>query len=266
MALPLAAFSLLSIALTSCDNVAEEDRFVPVETTVVARRVLVQEFTGQGCTNCPLGASTIHGLQDQYPGSIISVNMHPENTQYTIPMGNIYLPSKEATVYYNYYKPSSFPAVCIDGSNPNSSISSWSNLIETALETESSADLQLFSDYDAATRKLTVTYKTNFNKVFNAPLAINLWITENGIVGPQFSGFNVLMDYVHNHVLRTTMTGEWGEEIAKSFVPDYEYTGTFNITLDESWVAENCEVVGFLQNPNSKIVEQCTEIAVVAAE
>lgn len=252
--------------LASCDNVDEEDRFVKVERPEIARKVLVQEFTGQGCINCPQGAALVHSLQSQYPGSIVAVNLHPENTQYTRPLGGLKLTSKEATAYYQYYKPSMLPSAVIDGASPVSNVALWTDAILQAIARPTAADLDLSIEYDSSTRELKVTYHSKFNDVFSSPLNINVWLMENDIVGPQYSGANILRDYIHNHVLRTSLTGEWGVAVADSFIPDDEFTATFSITLDESWKAENCEVIAFLQNPSTKIVEQSAEAPVVMHE
>lgn len=274
---------ILMAALTpcfiSCDDVDEADRYIKVDPPtedpdpegpgtedpkVIPHKVLIQEFTGQGCINCPQGAAIVHSLQSQNPGSIIAVNLHPENTQYTRPLGNIKLTSPLATVYYNYYRPASFPSACINGSTPVSNISLWTNEILTAAKLESAADLNLTTEYDPATRNLKVTYDSRFVKAFNSPLNINIWIMENGIVGPQFSGSNILLDYIHNHVLRTSLTGDWGVSMANSFAENDKFNASFTIKLDDSWVAENCEVIAFLQNPSSKNVEQAAEAPVIS--
>lgn len=257
------AFFALSATFASCDNVDEADRFIKVERPEIARKVLIQEFTGQGCINCPNGAALVKDLSSQYPGSIISVNMHPENTQYTRPLGRLLLTSTEATVYYNYFKPSMLPSALIDGSEPISNLALWTNAVMNALERPSAADLEVTTDYDKDTRELTVTYKAKFNQIYSGQLSINIWLTESNIVGPQYSGSNIIMDYVHNHVLRTSLTGEWGVLAGESFIPDDEITATFSVTLDPSWIAENCGVVAFLQDPSSKSVEQSAEAHVI---
>ncbi len=258
------ALAVTGSILSSCDNVDEADRFIKVERPTISRKVLIQEFTGQGCINCPQGAALVHSLQSQYPGSIIAVNLHPENTQYTRPLGKLQLTSPEATVYYTYYHPSSLPAACIDGNQPISNVALWTNAILNAVSMASAADLDIETEYSKDTRELKVTYNANFNSIYDSPLNINIWVMENNIVGPQYSGSNIIFDYVHNHVLRTSLTGDWGVTIANSFIPDNNFKNSFTITLDESWVAENCEVIAFLQNPSSKIVEQSAEAPVVA--
>ncbi|MDE6271700.1 MAG: Omp28 family outer membrane lipoprotein [Muribaculaceae bacterium] len=256
----------LLAGLASCDNVDEADRFIKVERPEIARKVLVQEFTGQGCINCPQGAALVHSMQSQYPGAIVAVNLHPENTQYTRPLGGLKLTSKEATAYYQYYKPAMLPSAVIDGAAPVSNVSLWTDAILQAIARPAPADLELTTEYNSATRELKVTYSSTFNEVFSSPLNINVWLMENDIVGPQYSGSNILRDYVHNHVLRTSLTGEWGVAVADSFIPNDKFTATFSIVIDESWKAENCEVIAFLQNPSSKAVEQSAEAPVINHE
>lgn len=262
----LFALSGLAFGFAACDNVDEAERFTKVERPAIARKVLIQEFTGQMCINCPLGAATVHALQEEYPGDVIAVNLHPEDNINTRPMGNLNLTNPVATAYYQYYQPSGFPSAIIDGSGPNDKYQLWTQEVKNALEKESSADLSLETEYDDSTRELKVTYKSRFNQIYSAPLTINLWVMENGIVGPQLSGNNLLFDYVHNHVLRGSLTGDWGVQIADSFIPEDEFTATFSIILDSSWKAENCEVVGFLQNPATKSVEQSAEASVINTE
>ena len=57
-----------------CDDVKEgPERYQHVGLIESDRRVLVFEFTGQSCTNCPLGAQTIQEIHESYPDNIVAV-------------------------------------------------------------------------------------------------------------------------------------------------------------------------------------------------
>lgn len=47
--------SLFAVGLTlaACSDIAEDDRFEYVEPAEVAKRVLIEDLTGQLCLNCP---------------------------------------------------------------------------------------------------------------------------------------------------------------------------------------------------------------------
>ncbi|MDE6786784.1 MAG: Omp28-related outer membrane protein, partial [Muribaculaceae bacterium] len=66
--------------------------------------------------------------------------------------------------------------------------------------------------------------------------------------------------YEHNHVLRASLNGDWGEELGKSFVDGEKKEGTASMTLKEDWVAENCDVVVFVYGDDNKEVEQAISI------
>lgn len=252
-------------AVTSCDNVDVEDRLIPVERPDVARRVLIQEFTGINCVNCPTGAAKIHSIQEAYPESAIVVGMHPGGTGFSGPIGTFNLNSDLARVYYDYFKPDGFPAAMFDGSSPQINVEMWTKSFMDAVAIPAKGEIELETQYDPATRNLTVKYEVEMNEAYSQSLNINLWIVEDGIVGPQKSGSTIIFEYVHNHVLRTSMNGDWGTKLADSFTIGQRFNGESSITLDAGWVAENCKVVGFLQN-GARRVEQAVEADVIPAE
>ncbi len=65
----------------------------------------------------------------------------------------------------------------------------------------------------------------------------------------------------HNHVLRVGITETFGIPIfSNPLATNDEDTKTLNITLDSEWVADNCEVVAFIYNDETKEIINC-EIA-----
>ena len=251
------ATSVLSPAcfLSSCDNVDEADRKIPVERPEIASRVLIQEFTGQWCTNCPEGAAAVHSLIEAFPDAVVAVCLHPEGTAYTRPLGDLVLTSAVATDYYNTYRPSAFPAALIDGSNPENNYDIWGSLAINAMNKKAIANIECTTSFDESTRTLTVDYDLLFNEAYYSELLLNVWLTEDGIVGPQIVGARPQWDYVHNHVLRTSATGSWGISVGDEFIPDEHYTGTLTLKIDESWNADNCNVVAFLQTPSKQVTQ-----------
>ena len=66
--LPLCLFAAVML-LASCDNISEDERFIYVKPADVKRRVLIEDFTGQRCVNCPAAHEEIDRLQEQYGDS-----------------------------------------------------------------------------------------------------------------------------------------------------------------------------------------------------
>ena len=63
----------LLLLCISCSNISEEERLIEVQPSLpetpdvtVMRRVLIEDFTGQRCVNCPTATQTISDLQQAY--------------------------------------------------------------------------------------------------------------------------------------------------------------------------------------------------------
>ena len=69
--------ALTAIIVASCSNIAEDDRLIYIEPVLNAgRNVLIEDFTGQRCTNCPKATDAIHEMQEAYGSSVIPVAIH----------------------------------------------------------------------------------------------------------------------------------------------------------------------------------------------
>ncbi len=260
---------------SGCDNVDEDDRYIKVEKPVIdnPRTLLIMEFTGNDCLNCPLGAATVEQIkEDEEPGRVISVGLHPYGSHFTEPMPSLHTPTKKqdlrsdaATALFDYYQPSGFPAALFDGlkSSMSGSTGDWIQRASEALTLTSYLTLSADCDYDADTRQLTVDYEVEFLDDVNRKLNVTVWLVENHIMGTQTmpdgkKNFN----YEHNHVLRTSLNGNWGEELGVSFAAESKLQGTASTTLNEDWVADNCDVVVYVYRDDNKEVEQATSVGI----
>lgn len=254
------AMMALAAGFAACDDISEDDRFIAMDRPEVKRTVLIQEFTGMRCTNCPDGARQVEAIKQVY--DVISVNMHPKGPIFTIPLDQFLdLRCEEATAMYQYWRPTGFPAAVINGTAPNTSITSWTNVVGAFAEQSSPLEIKLNVAYDDATRTATADYEAIFNDIYSEDCSIMLWITENGIEGKQdIVGGEI--DYVHNHVLRASLNGVWGESIGSAFMYDDTVTGSSSIVLADNWVADNCEIVAFVFNTSSKEVLQVVKASV----
>ena len=71
--LMLAALVLVS----SCDEISTDERLTYVEPPQACRGVLIEDYTGQYCVNCPRATEEIERLVEQYGDtSVIAVAIH----------------------------------------------------------------------------------------------------------------------------------------------------------------------------------------------
>lgn len=269
---------LLAALATGCDNIAEDDRYSKVEKPVVEnpRNLLIMEFTGNSCSNCPTGASTIEQIKEDEPGRVISVGLHPEGSTFTRPVNTTHSASKRqdfrseaATAIFDYYgKPNVFPCAIFNGleSSMSTSIPDWITKATDALKASAAMNISATTSYDAESRNLAVDYTIEFVNTVTSKINATVWLVENDILGTQtMPDGKTNRDYVHNHVLRASLNGNWGEEIGSGFDSDTTpITKTASMTLQEDWVAENCDLVIFVYSDDNKEVEQAIQIPAVA--
>ena len=65
------------LLISACSNIDESERLIYVEPAHVARAVLIEDFTGQRCVNCPNAVAEIERLQEAYgEENVIAVGIH----------------------------------------------------------------------------------------------------------------------------------------------------------------------------------------------
>lgn len=271
--------TLLYIALAacmtgfvSCDVIDENDRYIEVENggSDKVQRLLIEEFTGHRCVNCPDGAAIVHDIQEYYPGRVVVVGIHAG--MLAMPLGefsdqNFITP--EGMTYYNTFGVQGNPAAMLNRSRFTGedwairTKEKWMTYSISELEKEPCCEVTPTVTYDAATREVSITTEVEAYSNMPANLNLQVLVVESNIVGKQLKPGDVVdEEYVHNHVLRKAVNDTWGESIV-SLVEGEKATYTSSVTLDEKWVAENCHIVVFVYENDTKHVLQCNESAVV---
>ena len=248
-----------ALALTSCDEIDKNDRFIEVDSgivtppdnpddpdrpTSVQRSVLIEDFTGQMCVNCPNAVPVIEQLEEAYPGKVVAVAIH-SGMVFPTTIGNLALQTETGEQYYNDAGSPAQPAGRIGRAGGTYLPDRWILQAQSVLREQSPVALKVTNAYDEATRKVAVSVEAY--GVDAASGNLQLWLTEDGIVAPQImpSG-TASMDYVHNHVFRAAVNGAYGEPFA--IAKGEDKTVEAEATLADHWVAENMSVVAFVYN------------------
>ncbi len=225
----------------------------------VPQTLLIQEFSGNMCTNCPRGAEALHSVDAAYPGQVVIVGLHPEGGgPNTVPIGTQDFRCEEAQVIYEFFRPSGFPCALFNGQDPSTAYDQWFTLATKALESETNMTINASTSFDSASREVSVDYFIDFTEDVAEDLNVMVWVMENGIIGFQLDNGTMRSDYEHNHVLRASLNGDWGENMGSTFSNGQTVKGTASMILDESWVAKNCQIVVYTFNEKTKVVRQAT--------
>lgn len=240
------ALALCATAVfTACETVDEDERFEgPVEFTP-KKNVLIEDFTGQRCINCPNASSAIHTLQNTYgKDHVIAVALHGGALSIPAPNG---LATPESQEYNTHWNVEIWPNGLINRKGGLLEFSAWSAKVVEELQQEPGVELDLTkSSYDADKRQLTVNVELLPNISTTAQLQV--WLTENDIKTIQIMpDGHPNKDYVHNHVFRTSVNGTWGEDIEMKAGEALSKIYTYTIE-NEKWNPENMSIVAFVSN------------------
>ena len=234
--------------LSSCDEVDEADRYTYVKPAAVGRNVLIEDFTGQRCVNCPNATLEIEKLQALYGDTVIGVGIHSGPFAKSTRGTPYALYTETGDEYFNYWKVESQPKGVIDRRG-TSDYTSWATIVRDELSKVAPVSLDLTSTYDAATRKAHFTVAA-MGVDGNSTGKLQLWLIEDGIVAFQYMpDGSTNREYTHNHVFRTAVNGTWGTDF--SIAEGEQKVVEFDYTLEsDEWVPENMAVVAFVYNNN----------------
>lgn len=248
---------LAAILFVSCDHIAEDERYVEVDAIEAQRVVLLEEFTGQNCPNCPKAHEAIEALQQQYGASIIPVSIHA---------GSFGIAEGEYGEYFQTFKTSegdqyasqwgikAYPSGLVNRNGDVTLHTEWANLVRQELARPTTLDIQLNAHLNGDMLVAGAVLRSS------EPLSgkLQLWVLEDSIVSIQLDGANMITDYVHNNVYRASLNGVGGQPVSLQ-ANVYEVV-TATIPMHDEWNPRNLSVVGFVYD--DKGVTQAARVGI----
>ena len=267
-------FLFVTLAFWSCDKI--EDPLKPVvfscgecqasvdDPFVTDPNVLIEEFTGHTCNNCPNAALVAKAIKEANPDRVKIIGIHAGPLASPTPPD---YPSDFVTddgnQLWNWEKPLGVPIGRVNRLDyPDLSF----NKLSSRWETEAGAILQnsqakigmiLETVINTTTRELCLQVKFKAMEDLTSRAASLRWsayLTEGGIVAPQKMPDNSKnKDYVHEHVFRDAINGDaWGQLIQEfSGARDEVACQTVSYVINDEWVIDNCEVIVFVHDDHN---------------
>ena len=148
-------------ALTACNDVDEQARYEGPITVEAKKNVLLEDFTGQRCTNCPKGHEIVEKLKQNYGADrVIAVSIHGGSlSNPDSPTSGAGLAGEEGNQYHTAFGIETWPKGKIDRGTPVD-VEEWNTVVSKAFGVEPKADVEVTAThFDADTRTLTVSAK-----------------------------------------------------------------------------------------------------------
>ena len=236
--------------------------FTPTDPSAVKRTSLLIEYSGWQCVNCPTAAEEAHRLKEQYGENLVVVVMHPEsnpNTRHNnkpalnytcpeadsiyimmggtnttpFPTGNVNMLKDETKGYFNDYD-------------------KWGTLISQAYASPKPILLTTEASMIDTNVIFVAVDITNLNTQAIEEATLQVWLTEDSVMGSQKKPEGTDKNYAHNHLMRASISPLWGESLSLDAQMTQQIV--YEYTLPEKIVKENCNIVE-LMSINGEVVQ-----------
>ncbi len=233
------------MALSLLKANAQESQFVSMEQQ--KRGVLIEEFTGRFCVNCPYGHIIANSIVNDNPGRAWAINVHGGGFSPTsYPNFN----TSYAESIIDAFNVSGYPQGVVNRSTSYAlSRGDWTveanQQLEQMAECNVGGQVIINKETRVATISVEVYYTANstYNKNYLAVMMLQdsiLGYQQGGSTNP---GQMVNGEYVHMHVFRDMVTPLWGDEIIPT---------TAGTLVTKTYSYKIPEVIG---NPNGVAVD-----------
>jgi thiol-disulfide isomerase/thioredoxin len=276
--LSLLIFSV-AILFQSCDKVDP-----PFNKTIVDsgsdKKVLLEDYTGHECVNCPGAALTAHELETLFNHKVVIISVHagyfarPSVTNPLFDDDFRTVAGEEWDTFFGNGAQGN-PNGLVDRIQVNDSYvitpGNWSTTIAPQLEQTAVAKITIANAYNADTKLLETKIDSKFLSDLEGNFHLLVCLTQDSIIAPQKNNSpeagDVPIDtnYVHMNMLRKAINGTWGEalNIGDAVTNGQSYTNEYTLSFVDEWVPENCHVVAFIFREDTKEVLQVEEGAVL---
>ena len=256
-----------------------------VNTNPENKKIILEEFTGIDCPNCPDGHLQATQIHDQNPGNVFLINIHSGSYAEPDSPGDLDFRSSFGDALDNQSNLAGYPAATVNrhvfptlsmnagGTAMSRSGGNWFTAAGQILAQPSCVNVAAQANLDISTRELSVIVEAYYTDNSTASTnKIHIALLQNNIEAPQ-SGSSanpsqVLPNgnYNHQHMLRHLLTGQWGDVIPNTssgsfFTNTYTYTIPQGLDFDPSdsyngtsYDLFNLEVIVFVSEGNQEIL------------
>ena len=217
------------------------------------KMVLIKDFTGARCVNCPAAAEYAHNLQHQLDEDHIFI-MSVHAGFLAQPMGQFpnFL-TDEGTEWYNNHD--SNPLFTVDHvalTDGNSlKVEQIDTPVVTALDEEQSFEIVIGRQFDPTSRQLQVNIQAVSLTDQDGHFFITACLVEDNIVGWQIIPGGTDKEYVFHNVFRGTLNGAYGESFEDHHVDSGDtFSFSYNTEINADYNADECYVVVYVYDRN----------------
>lgn len=233
------------------------------------RFIVIEEFTGHQCLNCPRGARKIMQLDSIYGEQLIPVAIHagsfaqpfpPSHGSYT---KDFRVAGGYGDTYLNTFGVSGYPSAMVSRTNNGEVMgdAQWEARIKTIKDDQPKAVLSIKNyvilDSNASDSKIIrIQIDIEWLADVSGDHNLQLYLTEDHIIAWQLDGSVDVEFYDHRHMLRKVVNGAFGLKLASAKMGEKE-SFQYITSIDNDWKPKNMESIAFIfnQSPSYEILQ-----------
>lgn len=239
------------------------------------KKILLEDYTGHRCGNCPAAAILATNLYNRYKDTITVIAIHAGFFAKT----NTLFPTSYTTTVGNDWDGTAGFAVSAKG-NPNGMVNrkaypgftlvhkdTWATTVALAKNDPFIVKVDLKSMYDKKARALNVETKLTFLQAYSNNVKVNLILTEDSIIGPQLD-YSQNPDHVEHyhfeHMLRGALNSSWGEVVknAPIIASNTATLLTNNYSVNPAWNDKKLTLIAIVYNETTREVLQVEKVKI----
>lgn len=230
---------LSALGLTACDEHDADQRWDDPVVTVAKKNVLLEDFTGQYCSNCPRAAEQAHQLQQTFGADrVVVVALHGGALSSSVETDEAGLATPKSREYNTRFMGSnSYPMGSIDRGAVQA-YSTWPAAVSSRMQVQPKVNLSFEGNgvtYNAEAKQISLSVKVRANKAVKGNLQV--WLTESGVTAWQVLPTNPWYTdtYEHNHVFRATLNGMDGDALTLNAEQEVEENYVYTLPDLSAW-------------------------------
>ncbi|HLP54949.1 MAG TPA: Omp28-related outer membrane protein [Fluviicola sp.] len=237
------------------------------DNTNTLRNVLIEDFTGHKCVNCPASTANMEQLIATNPARIFGVAIHSsanglgafQEVDAEYPTELFCAQGLEIGTFFGTIPGSSFignPAFCVNRVKANDQFTSnagsaIANKTNNCLSSSLKVNIQAVSNYFASTRGLFLhTEVDKVDQSLSNELGLVVYVVEDSLIGPQIVPVSMDPDgkddnYIHREILRGCIDGRaFGRTLgAAELNANGKYYVNYSYRIPDELEAENMHLV-----------------------
>ncbi len=251
------------LAFASCDKIKDNERLVDQGIVKIEseRCVLLEDYSGVRCVNCPNAAEEIKDLQAAYGKNLVVVGLSPKGTTLTEPYGSDPdLRTEEARSYADHFKIVDLPKGMVNRKEVLD-YTAWGGAVQNVFDDTAADYVNLAATARLSGTNMQVAINGDFKKDYpgNGDINVIAMIVEDNINARQLlPGNKIDKEYVHNHILRAVISDDiWGDKVSDAHpVQGVGFSKEYTAVLDGAWKTENISLVVAVVDASSREVLQ----------